>query len=130
MFFVYCIIEILFSFYCFVLLVIPAGPGSDFETAESIGKQWHVLQVRLPEFFHIDTVHLLVHLIQHIHIRRICEYRDNAADRDEDTECQSHTGQPDPGNTHIVHALPSFPGEQCKENAQSTGGNGQQSRAA
>ena len=126
----YCIIEILFSFYYCVLLVIPAAPGFDFVTAECIGKHRHVLQVRLPEFFHIDTVHLLVHLIQHIHIRRICEYRDNAADRYEDTECQSHTGQPDPGNTHIVHALPSFPGEQCKENAQSTGGNGQQSRAA
>ena len=117
--------NILFSFYYCVLLVIPAAPGFDFVTAECIGKHRHVLQVRLPEFFHIDTVHLLVHLIQQIPIRRIGKYRDNAADRDEDTECQSHTGQPDPGNTHIVHALPSFPGEQCKENAQSTGGNGQ-----
>ena len=122
--------NILFSFYYCVLLVIPAGPGSDFETAESIGKYRHVLQVRLPESFHIDTVHLLVHLIQHIPIRRIGKYRDNAADRDEDTECQSHTGQPDPGDTHTAHTLSLFSGKHCEENAKSTGRDGQQSCAA
>ena len=92
--------------------------------------RYRILQIRLPELIKADTVHLLVHLIQHIQIRRIGEYRYDAADGDEDTESQSHTGQPDPGYTHAVHALSPFPGQQCKENTQCTGGNGQQSGTA
>ena len=89
-----------------------------------------MLQVRLPELLEADTVHLLIHLIQHIQIRRIGEYSNDAADSDEDTESKSHAGQPDPGDAHIIHALSLFPGQQGEENAQSTGGDGQQSRTA
>ena len=89
-----------------------------------------MLQVRLPELLKTDTVHLLVHLIQHIQIRRIGEYSNDAADGDEDTKSQAHAGQPDSGDAHIIHALSLFPGKHCEENAQSTGGDGQQSRTA